>query len=155
LLSPDPAFISNAIFEVERSFNPPSTASRLFFLHPLSFLYHYLCPRHPNRPSTTRYKLAMGPSPLLRDVGLITNATRKHTSSNPSRTCPSPSRGMWAGSCSLDGANEEGETHGGTQEVGGPQGTSRNTSHDVCRGSFSSSNLSIDLLLISLSPSPL
>ena len=61
---------------------------------PLSFLYHYLHPRHPNRLSTTRYELAMGPSPLLRDVGPITNATSKHTSSDPSHTRPSPQRDM-------------------------------------------------------------
>ena len=121
LLSQNLALISSTIFVGKQTFNLPSTASWLIFVHPPSFFYHYLRPRHPNQLSTTCYELAMGPSPRLRDVGPTTNATSKHTSSDPSHTCPSPSRGMWASSCSLDRANR------GGRDTWGDQGSRRPT----------------------------
>ena len=50
------------------------------------------------------------PSPFQRDVGLLKRARRR----------------SWGW-----------RTPGGTQEVGGPLGVSGDTSHDICRGSFS------------------
>ena len=43
----------------------------------------------------------------------------------------------------------------GTGEVGGPMGEFRNTSHDICRGSFSPSVfLSSSLMPLTLPPGP-
>jgi len=74
------------------------------------------------------------------DVGPITNATSKHRSLDLGRIRPSLFRGMWAAPSRLT-EKLDGETRGGTQEVGGPFSASRNTSHDKCHGSFSSSIL--------------
>ena len=75
LLSDLHAFISNVIFEGERSFNPPSTPSRLIFDHSLSSFHHHLGPPHHKSPATTPNNPTASPSPLLRDVGSPTNAT--------------------------------------------------------------------------------
>jgi hypothetical protein len=74
LLSDLYAFISNVIFEGERSFNPPSTPSRLIFPSSLIF-HHHLGPPHHKSPATTPNNPTVSPSPLLRDVGSLTNAT--------------------------------------------------------------------------------
>ena len=149
-----------------------------------SFLHNHLPPRHLYSLPTTRHNPAMSPSPLLRDVGSITNALGCATRS---AVAPAPPlfRGMWAvqlrsteelgrrrttrkirrtarttrrttkttsrttkttrrttrmgrtrrpndkndeDGLSLEGGMGEGETRGGTQEVGGTAGTSRKRS---------------------------
>jgi len=60
------------------------------------------------------------PSPPLRDVGPITNATSKRRSLDPGRIRPTPLQRDIGGSWSTDGGVGDGETQWGTQEVGGP-----------------------------------
>jgi len=86
-----PAFISSTIIEGYWSFNPTSTASWLILL---SFLYHHHHPQHLNTLPTMIKNPAMSPSPLLRDVGSITN-TLRHAEWTVPAPAPPLSRGMW------------------------------------------------------------
>ena len=131
---------SSIIFEGERSFNPPSTPSRLNFT---SFIHHHL--------STTTSALALSTqssnldsaaslSPPLRDVGSI------HIASVPSQArmlsqppLPFP-KGCGRHSLARRRIRGGRKTRG-THEVGCPNGELRNMSHDICRGSFSRSPL--------------
>jgi hypothetical protein len=136
LLSGSWAFISNAIFEGERSLKQTSTASRLMFVPPLStttlvaLATAFRLQPHANirlrapplywgmwaQKATPRLPHKRGwshsrPSPFQRDVGLL---------------------------CSLDKGIREGETRGGTQEVRNPSGMSTKTNYDQSRSSSSS-----------------
>ena len=53
----------------------PSTPSRLIFAHPPSFFHHHLRPLHHKLPATTLKNPRASPSPLLRDVGSLNNAS--------------------------------------------------------------------------------
>jgi len=96
-----------------------------FILYPTT---HHLHPRHLNSHSITRINPYGSPAPLLRDVGPITNVTSKRTTSDPSRTRPSPLQRDVGGSWSIDGGVGDGEMRGGTQELGGPSSASRKRS---------------------------
>src|ERR1700704_979839 len=113
LLSQCLAFISNAILEGKRSFNPPSTTSRLIWVCPLSFFYHHPRPRHLDSHPTMRRNMATSPSPHLRDVGSTTNAPSKCRTANLSHTRPSPFHRDVGGSLLLDrGIREVGTRRG-------------------------------------------
>ena len=130
------AFISNAIYEGERSLNRTSTPSRLRFVHPPPIPLPPPLPSPLASSSTTRYNPAVS---LSLSWGMWAQIKMpQHTQKHTSRNRPSPSR---AGSSLLDGRIGDRETQGGTQEVGGPYSASQNMSHDVCRGSFSLSIL--------------
>jgi hypothetical protein len=90
LLSDLRVSISSVIFGGEQSFNPTSTASRLMFAHPPSFLRPPQL-RHRISPPTTPNNPDASPSPLLRDVG-STNAT---SASSQVRTQPRPPLPEW------------------------------------------------------------
>jgi hypothetical protein len=86
LLSDVQAFISNVIFKGERSFNSPSTPSRLMFTHSLSSFHHHLRPPHHTSPPISPNNPATSPSPLVRDVGSIKTAAAP----SQARTKPPP-----------------------------------------------------------------
>jgi len=117
------AFISNAILEGHRSLKDTSTHHGWFwFILPIP-----PPPPSPSPPiplSTTRDNPESGPSPLLRDVGPIFNAS-KHRDTKSNCTCPSPSQRDVGGSLSLNKGFGQGDTQGETQEVGGPASASR------------------------------
>jgi len=107
----------------EQSFNPPSIASWLIFDYSLSSFHHHLGPPHHKSPATTPNNPTVSPSLLLRDVGSPTNATAP----SEARMQPQPPLPFQRDVGSLDSLNAgtgEGERRGGTQEVGGPGGTS-------------------------------
>lgn len=60
-----------------------------------SFLHHHLPPRHLYSLPTMHHNPAMSPSPLLRDVGSITNALECAAQTTVAPT-PPLFRGMWA-----------------------------------------------------------
>jgi hypothetical protein len=99
LLSQVLAFISNAILEGKRSFNPPSTTSRLILARSLSCFYHHPHPRHFESHPTTRRNTATTPSPHLRDVGSTTNAPSNADRRIQVTPAPPLSIGMWAARC--------------------------------------------------------
>jgi len=81
-------------------------------------------PSPPIPLSTTHNNPESGPSPLLRDVGPILNASKQRdTKSN--RTCPSSSQRDVGGSLLLNEGFGQGDTQGEIQEVGGPASPSR------------------------------
>ena len=137
LLSGIRAFISNAIYGGGRSFNQPSTTSRLIFIHsllpppptttlpspPLSKL-----PISPVNPDTS-------PSPPLRDVGSIhITSASSEASVSPS---PSPFQRDVGGFTVVRQRIRGGGKTRGPMKCGRPGGELRNTSHDICHGSFS------------------
>ena len=128
------AFISNAIYEADRSLKPPSTPSRSISVRPLSFLYHHPPPRHLNTLPTTRRNTATSPSSHVRDVGSITNASSRCRTANPSHTRPSPFHRDVGGSFLLDRVIGEGETRRG----GRPMWCVPKMNHNLRCGSFSS-----------------
>ena len=94
----------------------------------LRFLHHHHRPRQLHSFPTTHKNPAVSPSPPLKDMGSTTNvpATAVRV---PAATAPPLSKGMWAALVVqwlllFDGGFGEGETQRGTQEVGGPCGTS-------------------------------
>jgi hypothetical protein len=75
LLSDSQVLISSVILQGERSFNPPSTPSRLTFARLPSFFHHHLRPPHHKSPPTTPKNPPASPSPLFRDVGSLNNVS--------------------------------------------------------------------------------
>ena len=127
-------FISNTIYRGERSLKRTSTASRLIFV----LLHHLSTPPSPSpsSSSTTHVKSPTSPSPLLKDVGSTSTASApSEARMQPQSPLPFP-KGCGRLSLSrrrIRGRREMREAH----EVGCPGGKSQNTSHDICRGSFS------------------
>ena len=120
-------FISNAIFEANRSLNFASTASQLIFGHSLTFLHLLLSATHSSSPSPPPASAASitcrpghEPLPSLEGCGLNQLRSSSLTSEETHTPAPPLSKGMWAGISSLDGGMMEGQTQGGTHEVGGP-----------------------------------
>ena len=106
----------------EQSLNATSTTSQLILVRPIP-----PPPPSPSPPiplSTIHDNPESGPSPLLRDVGLILNSG-KHRDMKSNCTCPSPSQRDVGGSLSLNEGFEEGETQGETQEMVGLASASR------------------------------
>ena len=66
----------------------------------------------------------MCPSPLLRDVG-TTNISSHLRSEDEAASAPPLSKGMWAANSHPTEEFGEGETGGGTQELGGPRSASK------------------------------
>ena len=131
LLSGQRVSISTAIYEGERSFKPPSTASRLILVRRLSFLYHHPPPRHLNSVPTTRKNTATSPSPLPRDVGSITN-----TPGSPPPHPPLPFR-KGCGRAHTRSTGESGSgNHRGDPVNGRPVKCVPKTGYNICRSPF-------------------
>ena len=117
------AFISNVIFDGERSLKLRSTPSRLRFAHRLPIPLPPPSPSPPTSPSSSRRNPEMSPSPLLRDVGSSSGIPNSLGNANPAAS--SPFQRDVDGSSSLDGGMREVDTRGGTQGMGGPASASR------------------------------
>jgi len=81
-------------------------------------------PSPPNSLTTTEFRPHSAPTPLMRDVGPNVNAQNQ-------ASC------QWDWPLRFPKGMREGNTQGGTQEVGGLASASPNVSHDICHGSFS------------------
>jgi hypothetical protein len=90
LLSNQRVPISKTILVVNRSFNHPSTASRLMFVHFPPSHHHHLHHRHLSSPSTTLRNSARCPSPLWRDVGTNSNLSTHLRSEDAPPPLPFP-----------------------------------------------------------------
>jgi len=116
LLSHYLAFISNAILEGGRSFNPPSTPSQLIFL---PSHHHHLCSHHHHSLSSSCINTVRSPSPLLRDVGPTDNApAHSEARTPPHLPLPFPKGCGRARTLSTDKPKTE-KDGGGSHEVGG------------------------------------
>ena len=118
--------------------NTPSTPSRLISVRLPPF------PIPPPSPTPPRFGTNDTDPPRIKPLPSLEGCGLKCKCCSSCRTDPAPpfpegcGRG---GSFSLDEEFGDGNTQGETQEVGDPSGASRNTSHDVCRGSLSLSIL--------------
>jgi len=100
LLSGLRAFISNAIFERNQSFNFTSTASQLIFAHSLTFLHSATHSPSPSPPPASAANVACRPGheplPSLEGCGLNQHRSSSLTSEDAAAAAPPLSKGMWA-----------------------------------------------------------
>ena len=135
-------FISRVIFEGDRSLNAPSTPSWLSFtlLHPPPPLHHH--PR--SRPLHLKFACRPGrdPLPSIEGCGFDFDSHRSLTSEDAAPSRPSPFQRDVGGLASLDSGSGEGGRRGESTKWEAV----RNTSHDICCGSFSPISSSTQLM---------
>ena len=115
LLSDIQAFISTVICEGDRSFNLPSTPSWLNFSHPLSSFHHHPSPSPPPFAPNNTKQHGYKPLPASEGCGLNQHRLSSLRSEVAAPAAPPLSKGMWAGSDSLDRAAREGDKKVGAE----------------------------------------